>query len=316
MRLNLTEVKGYLAYLVSYLLSAGIWCSIRLKTNHTSVLLRKFHDISVRVPQQISDSRTTWGNTENFLVSLLCCMHAPFWLGMFVFQTESDSAFYTYGYTVKSSRVQMSLAGIKSLLYCLIFPFFTNMGAFLYCNMCFKSSMLINNLVQKIEQCPPAFFTTKKRIWILKHKSRIDDVLGDMQNIFSLPSFIIIVSNLLICGSALSIYLDNSWEDFHTMTFYIEITFYTLSSFGSLMFTLWFAGGIPIVENKFKDIFHKKMCQRMLFNGSLEDYRIEKWSIAKSDFVFTGCNIISYRRSTAFALVGTLVTCTVLVINK
>ncbi|GFU71854.1 hypothetical protein TNCV_1627951 [Trichonephila clavipes] len=65
---------------------------------------------------------------------------------------------------------------------------------------------------------------------------------------------------------------------------------------------LWTAGGIPIQERRFKDVFYQKAQSRMICAGYLKENRVERWLFDKPDFIFTGCGILSYRRSTLFAV--------------
>ncbi|GFQ72779.1 uncharacterized protein TNCT_436521 [Trichonephila clavata] len=64
-----------------------------------------------------------------------------------------------------------------------------------------------------------------------------------------------------------------------------------------LIAILWIAGGVAIEERKFKDLFHKKAKLRMLLVESPDEPRLERWLFDKPDFVFTGWDIISYRRT-------------------
>ncbi|GFR05978.1 uncharacterized protein TNCT_668871 [Trichonephila clavata] len=79
---------------------------------------------------------------------------------------------------------------------------------------------------------------------------------------------------------------------------------------------LWMAGETTIKERRFREIFYQKAQSKMLSAGNAEEPRIERWLLDKPEFVFTGWDIVSYRRSTVFAVLGTLITYSVLVVNK
>ncbi|GFT99483.1 uncharacterized protein NPIL_593431 [Nephila pilipes] len=96
----------------------------------------------------------------------------------------------------------------------------------------------------------------------------------------------------------------------------ISWTFYATNSFGSLIAILWIAGGVPIALDTFKDEFFKTAHHKMLLSSLPEEPKLEKWLFHKPDFVFTGCDIFSYRRSSILAVVGTLLTYTFLIINR
>ncbi|GIY45387.1 hypothetical protein CEXT_139351 [Caerostris extrusa] len=84
---------------------------------------------------------------------------------------------------------------------------------------------------------------------------------------------------------------------------FIEWVLYGTSSVGCLLSMLWIAGGIPIEEHKLKRTLEKEMNLSILVEDNYEKPTFQKLNLQKSDFfVFTGWNIISYRRSSIFAL--------------
>ncbi|GFU71853.1 hypothetical protein TNCV_1627941 [Trichonephila clavipes] len=80
-----------------------------------------------------------------------------------------------------------------------------------------------------------------------------------------------------------------------------------------LVIILWMAGGTSIKERR--EIFYQRSQSRMLFTGNAEEPRIERWLLDKPEFVFTGWDIVSYGRNIVFAVLGTLITYSV-VVNK
>ncbi|GIX78358.1 hypothetical protein CEXT_98491 [Caerostris extrusa] len=71
---------------------------------------------------------------------------------------------------------------------------------------------MIKLLTQEVIQCPAKEFVVSKRTEFMKRKSRIDDILDRIQDIFSFPTFAIVGSNLLNCFCVLNSYLDkNMW---------------------------------------------------------------------------------------------------------
>ncbi|GIY51988.1 uncharacterized protein CDAR_251841 [Caerostris darwini] len=158
-------------------------------------------------------------------------------------------------------------------------------------------------------------FNKSKRTEIIKQKSNIDDIFGSIQVIFSFPSLILILLKLLFCFSILSLYLDENYLISGNIRFAIQFAIQTTDSLVILVSTLWIAGRIPIEERKFKDAFHKKMDLRMFIENDRERLELERWLFIKPDFVFNGWNILSYQRSSIFALFGTIITYTLLVGN-
>ncbi|GFR05966.1 uncharacterized protein TNCT_668821 [Trichonephila clavata] len=96
----------------------------------------------------------------------------------------------------------------------------------------------------------------------------------------------------------------------------ILLAFYTTNSLGSLTAILWIAGGVPLALGRLKDEYFKKAYHKMLLVPIPEELKLEKWLLDRPDFVFTGCNIFSYRRNSLLAVAGTLLFYTFLIINK
>ncbi|GFU71876.1 uncharacterized protein TNCV_1628171 [Trichonephila clavipes] len=160
--------------------------------------------------------------------------------------------------------------------------------------------------------CSPNNFITLKRLEKIKEKSDVDDILDDIQDIFSMSSFFIIISNVSTCASVLSLYLHSNSISVVTS---IEWTLYAINSLGCLVSVLWIAGGVMVADQKFKESFHRKSKLRMFLDAIPTEPRLERWLFDKPDFVFNGWGILPYRRVTVFAVIGALVTYTVLIVN-
>ncbi|GIY93645.1 uncharacterized protein CEXT_760721 [Caerostris extrusa] len=92
----------------------------------------------------------------------------------------------------------------------------------------------------------------------MKQKSRIDDILDSIQDIFSFPSFLMVVANLLNCFSVLNVYLDRkSWASGGISTF-IECSLYCIDSLVCLVSLLWIAGDVPVEDRAFKKKHFKR----------------------------------------------------------
>ncbi|GFY51964.1 uncharacterized protein TNIN_486071, partial [Trichonephila inaurata madagascariensis] len=95
----------------------------------------------------------------------------------------------------------------------------------------------------------------------------------------------------------------------------IEVAYYGINAFLCVMSILWVAGALPVELNKFKETYHSKTHARLLHYHTKGKLYL-KWEVVNEpDFVLTGCEIISYKRSTILAFVSTLLTYTVLVID-
>ncbi|GBL65294.1 hypothetical protein AVEN_218596-1 [Araneus ventricosus] len=149
---------------------------------------------------------------------------------------------------------------------------------------------------------------------ILKSKAMVDDVLKNIQNAFSLPSLFIIIANLLSCGIVIAWFLSYDFENFEYYMI-IRSVFTGVNSFGCLIYVIWIAGGLPIQLQNLKEAFFEKAHSRLLLTRNLEESKLKTELLEQPDFLFTGCDILSYKRSTVLALLGTLLTYTVLIVS-
>ncbi|GIY29866.1 uncharacterized protein CEXT_710481 [Caerostris extrusa] len=188
------------------------------------------------------------------------------------------------------------------------------MVALLYCVLCQCCTSALANITQEILQLKPKQFSPHKQLDILRRKAKIDDILGKLQNIFSLPIFFLIAGNFLTCGSVIGKHLNYGTQQYRS--YHIkESSFYGISSFCCLTATLWVAGGVSNQFQKLKEAFHKKEKLRLLNVTSLDEPTLKKGYFEETDFVFTGCDIIFYKRSTILTLFGALLTYTVLAVS-
>ncbi|GFU71859.1 uncharacterized protein TNCV_1628001 [Trichonephila clavipes] len=182
--------------------------------------------------------------------------------------------------------------------------------------MCLRSCALIKQLTEEILRCPVETFKTSKQFEILRRKAKIDEILNCIEDVFSIPSFLILVANLFLCSCMLLLYLHHDKWEAPPLIIHFERALYVFSSSACLFIMLWMAGGTSIKERRFREIFYQKAQSRMLSTGNAKEPRIERWLLDKPEFVFTGWDIVSYRRNTVFAVLGTLITYSVLVVNK
>ncbi|GFQ84332.1 uncharacterized protein TNCT_697052 [Trichonephila clavata] len=95
----------------------------------------------------------------------------------------------------------------------------------------------------------------------------------------------------------------------------IEGASFGIISFLCLIVPLWIAGTLPVELNKLKETLYEKAYLRWISFKFPSEQNSRREILDKSDFTFTGCDIISYRRSSPFLIVGSLVTYTVLIIS-
>ncbi|GIY15324.1 uncharacterized protein CDAR_116691 [Caerostris darwini] len=154
--------------------------------------------------------------------------------------------------------------------------------------------MDIGNLAKKVDQCPPETFSQSKQLKILRQKAKIEAIQEYIQDIFSIPSLFINMVNLLMCVTEIIMIkkLMNSG-----LSYLLAVEVITaIVTLGCLCITLWIASAPPIMERKFKEAFYKKARLSILAGNLDKETCIKKWLFDKPEFVFSGCNILPYRR--------------------
>ncbi|GIY28154.1 uncharacterized protein CDAR_219121 [Caerostris darwini] len=183
----------------------------------------------------------------------------------------------------------------------------------LYCSLCFRCSKFINNLTNEIENISPQQFGPCVQFDILKRKSKVDDVLEDLENIFSKPSLFLIMLNFVTCVYHLGTMLVVSWGYRHII---IESLFYSVVHFICVTAVFWSAGSVPVALNKLNRFFYRKAHSRLLLVCSTSEGRkFKRELVEKPEFVLTGCDVIVYRRSSILAFVGTLLTYSIITMD-
>ncbi|GFQ80211.1 uncharacterized protein TNCT_50301 [Trichonephila clavata] len=222
-----------------------------------------------------------------------------------------SSTMFAYGNELKSQWAQIILIFLKEYSFLFTYQVYPCLIAIVYCTICVRCSNSVRNLTRKIYVCSPEQFGPSEQIQVLHYKTKIDEVLKITQEIFSAPSFCLIVSNSISCYSMLGSYL----MDTMMMHQLIQASFIGICSFLYLTGILWISGTLPVELNKLRDTFYEKAYLRCISFGFSSEPNFRREILDKREFVFTGCDVLHYRRSSVLAVVGTLITYTLLVVN-
>ncbi|GIY31007.1 uncharacterized protein CDAR_273631 [Caerostris darwini] len=264
---------------------------------------RKFTTATLRQLRSISSP--THQKNINFIAFLLCCM--PFAFSISVISASDKE--HKDKFTIKSI-----LMAIKMFFYCLQYPIFPNMVALLYCVLCQRCYSFIGSLTQEVRNMSPMVFGPSQQIYILRRKAKVDGVLNNIQNVFSVPIFFMLIANLSSCAIVVAWILEYSLKEYQSFMI-IGTVFFVINSFSSMTAVLWMAGQVPIQLQKLKESFYEKAHLRLISVCDLNEPQYKKELLEKPDFVLTGCDIISLRRSTILGVFGTLLTYTVLAVS-
>ncbi|GFW03693.1 uncharacterized protein TNCV_2538041 [Trichonephila clavipes] len=144
--------------------------------------------------------------------------------------------------------------------------------------------------------------------------SKLENDLNLIQEVFSVPSFLICVSHFCSCIAILAVVVYVMPDISYSMQ--IEWILYLINSSCGLLGILWSAGNLPIEAEKLKRAYRSKCHQKLLSRNKVRELRSEADLIDTSNFILSGCNIIYFYRSSLLALAGTILTYTVLLMSK
>ncbi|GIY00424.1 uncharacterized protein CDAR_403581 [Caerostris darwini] len=247
--------------------------------------------------------------TINFSIFVILCMPTII-LILRVYLEHSVFWRYSLGQLIEYFVLHLTIPTCIFFLADFLLPCLITL---LYCSLCFRCSKFINNLTNEIENISPQQFGPCVQFDILKRKSKVDDVLEDLENIFSKPSLFLIMLNFVTCVYHLGTMLVVSWGYRHII---IESLFYSVVHFICVTAVFWSAGSVPVALNKLNRFFYRKAHSRLILVCSTSEGRkLKRELVEKPEFVLTGCDVIVYRRSSILAFVGTLLTYSIITMD-
>ncbi|KAF8787383.1 hypothetical protein HNY73_008986 [Argiope bruennichi] len=298
------RIKITIAFQTSYVLTIIAWCWNQRKKSQLTILLRKIQDLQSDFPRRIIKT----------IVIIICILPFLYSASLIAFFEAEDMKLHFYGFDVKDEWAMLIVTVLKNTIHCILYPCIAHVVALAYCIQCSLFSTGISYLNIEITQCAIENFGIPIQVNILKRKTLIQDILLDIQDIFSVPIFLIIIGNVLMCSSITGWFLIHDWSEAGDV-WKIKSAFYVINGFMNLTATLWAASGLNISMNKFKEIFHQKTHKRLLLYDTKEELYLKRDLLEEPDFLLTGCDILSFKRSTILTLLGTLLTYTVLIMN-
>ncbi|GFS56943.1 uncharacterized protein NPIL_395681 [Nephila pilipes] len=303
---DVVEMKVNITCNVAFICCLMVWYSMRRKNKRLAIALLKLQDIDPSPNSMTSNAVALLILSLPIIFSVLCAFKSD---------RRVISRFYAYRNEVESVTIQIIIISIKKAIQFFFYPIFPCLVSFLYVTICLRCSVFIRDLTNRVIQHSPETFGPSPQIDVLRNKARIDDVLDNIQAVFSFPSFFVVVSSFLTCCSALGFILMATKDNYSTDAVLV-VVFYAITNSTCLMGILWFAGGVPFELKKLKKSFYKKAQLRLIFVRPSKEPQCKREIMEKPDFVFMGCDILSYKRSSIFVVIGTLLTYTVLVVKE
>ncbi|GFU32148.1 uncharacterized protein NPIL_201341 [Nephila pilipes] len=266
------------------------------------ILLRKLRSVPAPAHEKIF----------NFLVLIIIAIPLVYTTTFTIYCNKRFfSTLLAYGNKLESRFGQISLIWIKTCLEFLIFPTFPLLVSLLYGALCLRCSFFLTLLNKEITEYSTKDFGPEEQRSILRRKAKIDDILDIIQEIFSVPSFFFILGYFVSCCRSLAWSLTQPTKTPVQLLTLIDGVIILIS----LSATLWVSGGLPENINKLKEAFYRKTHRRIIFDGTSEKPELRKELLDKPDFVLTGCGILFYRKFSVLAIIGALLTYTVLIVN-
>ncbi|GIY63705.1 uncharacterized protein CDAR_222031 [Caerostris darwini] len=284
---------------LSYLLSIAMWYAMRRKRKSLSILLCR-----LRNSHPFTRSRL-----QTFLLLFACSMPITFEIMARITMARKVAG------SLDNYYFSIVLFSLLSWVQIIMYPMWTNLIVLSYGLLCQTICRQLHLLRAHIEKCPPQEFTILMQSDVVKHELKINLSVQLLQKVFSVPSFFMACSHFCTCITALGtiILLGSSKLPFMIL---IQISFMFVNACGGLLSCLWMAGGLPREASKLKDAYCRKLQQRRLLVGEEGAACFEKKLLEISSYVLSGCNIISFYRSSILGLAGTILTYAVLLINS
>ncbi|GFQ78485.1 uncharacterized protein TNCT_615951 [Trichonephila clavata] len=298
-------LKVSIAYISSYGLTVAVWYSTWWKRKQIGNLLLKIK----RISSPLSGKVINYLALINFSMSLII----PVVLGMNNRKIQ-NSYFYTYGYDIDNFWAKTAIVSTRIFISFSIYPTYTSTLALFYVYVCLCCITYLKSLSKRMAECPCKSFDLSFQRDILKKKAKIFDLLLRIQDIFSLPAFFIIVANIMICSSIAGWHMMKSWSDSDYL-WKIESIYFGINAFLCTVSIICVAGSVPIELDRFKETFHQKSHQRLIFFCNWEELLLKLDLFNEPNLVLSGWQVISFRKSTILTLIGTLLTYTLFIMN-
>lgn len=299
---DLHALKVTFTYLTSYFLTIITWYLLWWKRYEFSTLLRHIERCSVFI----------YTKKIRCLMYLITAILPLVYVSLTVTNEIGHGYYCSYGYNFTNTYAILAISGTRCSMYAIIYPVLSDMLVCQYCTLCIMCTKSIFSLRCEIERCTIYAFDIPKQVDILKRESRILDLLLNFQTVFSTPSFLMFATHYCVCSSMLGwIVLGEHVSD----TKFLLTLLYFANSLACLFVFVWVPGQLPIEMDKFKEVFRRKSRQRWMLLRIAEEDVFGKAFIEKPTLTFSGCDIITFRRNSILAIIGTILTYTLLVVT-
>ncbi|GFV97315.1 uncharacterized protein TNCV_2038251 [Trichonephila clavipes] len=234
--------------------------------------------------------------------------------------TSNYYTFFTYGHKDNFTTFMNAYLFTKSLITNLLDPIFTSCVTFIYCLLCYRSCRLLVQFRKRIVNLLSSGSKPTRDVLkqLIIDYGRLCRVLERLQCVFSLPSFLLTIVDVMSSFTILASALLYSSEEI-TGPMIAENAFTLMTSAVLLITLIAFAAQIPVTMSTIRMCLQKIQEKRVVSEsqGTLEDSRFRLLQILKERplVILSGCEIIYFTRITIVTVLGTLLTYGLLVIQ-
>lgn len=300
--------KISLAYMTAYTASCTNWLVMFRNRKRLANFLRNLQDVSAS-----TDESHRPGNLEFVTICGIPILASTIYAT--VAMSESYASYFkylTYRKLVPNWTLRSIIVFLKSVQLSFLYPFATNLIALLFCTNCNQCCKLLQCLTKTVGEYKCENFSYRVQMAILKSKSKIVKVLGDLQDVFSLASLLVCLAGFSTCCSVVGSFVAYTINDMSPVMVG-DLAYIACHSVLSVTIVIWTAGRVPVESAAFKRAFREKVEGRA-FLGISEN--ADRGLFELEDFVLTGGDVISFKRSLILTFIGTMLTYTFLMISS
>lgn len=315
------EYQVVLSLMLSNTISLALWHILHYRRKSLKILIERMRSISDGVYVISSFEKSVVDLAVVFSLFILPITYSIVSTYLMIANDPyAYHAFYTYG--LEERNVTTSVYGYffaKVLSTSLLDPIFVSCVTFVYCLLCHRSWRLLSEYRKRLVKLLKSRNepSTESLHRMVSDYGRICHVLGKLQCIFSLPTFLMTIVDSMSSFTILASALLYSPEEY-TGPVIAENVFIFVTSAWLLMATISCAARIPIEMVKVRNCFQRLQEKVLVLNNHRADksnVRLLQYLKERPLIVLSGCEIIYFTRVTILSALGTLFTYGLLIIQ-
>lgn len=316
------EYQVVISYNISNTLSLLLWYVLYTRKKSLTALLQKVDSIF----SEIISVKEVEIALINFVI-LFCIIFLPLFyscISLYLINKHDPGhyyTFYTYGHEIQNFTMGMNVYLFAKIFTSIMLdPMFIGTVTILYCIVCFRCYRLLSEYYNRLRIIlhNDTTLLNNRSLQAIKDYTRIIRMLDQLQKVFSLPTFLLVLIDSTSSFTTLASVLLYSLEERTTLVT-AENTFVFANSAFLLTATIGFASQIPIIIRRIRDCMQQLSENFFCYNHNClpENSRTVHLRIIQERpaFVLSGCDIIYFTRRSILTALGTLFTYGLLIIQ-